>query len=211
MASREDLTGRVFGKLTALKFTGGDRGYSTWLVRCACGREVHIATTSLKSGRSRSCGCAKRPHPRGDLWFCTRCMQWFPSAQFYMDRRMAGAEKPASRCKKCSVAATLATRDPDNKRAKNKEWMRRSEYSARPDVMLRHNEHSKRYRGTLEARARSALNGAVRCGKVLRPDRCPRCGTPGMVHGHHKDYRRPLDVEWLCVQCHADNHRDGCS
>jgi len=56
-------------------------------------------------------------------------------------------------------------------------------------------------------RCRSALQNAVADGKVKRPNSCSECGWVGPVHGHHKDYSRPMDVEWLCPICHGKRHR----
>ena len=61
--------------------------------------------------------------------------------------------------------------------------------------------------GVLKGRARKAVFQALADGTLKRPDRCSRChgtnpdGSP--VHGHHKDYRKPLEVEWLCRSCHG--------
>jgi hypothetical protein len=59
--------------------------------------------------------------------------------------------------------------------------------------------------------ARVTLQRAVRAGDVVRPDRCSRCGNeppPGRaINGHHHDYSKPLDVEWLCEKCHTAHHR----
>lgn len=55
-------------------------------------------------------------------------------------------------------------------------------------------------------KARSALDYAVRSGRVVRPDRCEACGGVGPVEGHHPDYALPLDVVWLCRRCHVDLH-----
>ena len=55
------------------------------------------------------------------------------------------------------------------------------------------------------SRAKSAggkLRWAVRRGKILRPNHCERCSKPCKPDAHHHDYAKPLDVEWLCRQCH---------
>jgi hypothetical protein len=55
-------------------------------------------------------------------------------------------------------------------------------------------------------RAHNILHGAVHYGKVIKPDACERCGTKGRVEGHHHDYTKALDVEWLCRSCHVAHH-----
>lgn len=57
-ARRSDLTNKIFGKLTAVKFSHSDEvGQSYWLCNCECGNTKTINTASLKDGRSKSCGC----------------------------------------------------------------------------------------------------------------------------------------------------------
>jgi ribosomal protein S27AE len=48
---------------------------------------------------------------------------------------------------------------------------------------------------------------ALRSGRLVRPDFCSRCGAVGSVQGHHADYDRPMDVEWVCLDCHIEEHR----
>jgi hypothetical protein len=57
-ANRIDITGRRFGKLVALRFTGttGNR-QSKWLCKCDCGNRCTVLADSLKSGNTKSCGC----------------------------------------------------------------------------------------------------------------------------------------------------------
>jgi hypothetical protein len=58
-------------------------------------------------------------------------------------------------------------------------------------------------------RARDNLNKAVSRGKVQKPSTCSECGneTPKrLLQGHHEDYSRYLDVEWLCPDCHGRRH-----
>ena len=55
-------------------------------------------------------------------------------------------------------------------------------------------------------RAYSAISRAIRRGEVKRGP-CSMCGSEKRTHGHHEDYRRPLDVTWLCPSCHGRRHR----
>lgn len=48
-------TGTVFGRLTTLE--EGVRGEDKILVRCECGTEKRVSLSSLRHGRSKSCGC----------------------------------------------------------------------------------------------------------------------------------------------------------
>jgi hypothetical protein len=55
------------------------------------------------------------------------------------------------------------------------------------------------------------LGNAVRSGLVEKPNFCSRCGkieVSRRIHAHHHDYTKPVDVTWLCTQCHKDEHKD---
>ncbi len=59
-------------------------------------------------------------------------------------------------------------------------------------------------------KAYRAVRTAVETGALTRPSVCERCGLdPGtrrdgrsLIQGHHHDYSKPLDVEWICQKCH---------
>ena len=53
-------------------------------------------------------------------------------------------------------------------------------------------------------RAHTAVGNAVRDGRLAK-EPCLFCGDT-KVHGHHRDYSRPLDVIWLCAKCHHRLH-----
>ena len=57
-----DLTGRRFGRLTALEPTSrrSGKGSIYWRCRCDCGRETEVAADALVQGNCLSCGCLKR-------------------------------------------------------------------------------------------------------------------------------------------------------
>lgn len=71
-----------------------------------------------------------------------------------------------------------------------------------------------------EAKARRRVADALESGELIRPSACQGCGRTytrsrignrSRIESHHNDYSRPLDVRWLCRQCHrvADTERRG--
>lgn len=56
MSSRRDLTGMVFGKLTAISPTHTKSGRPAWVCRCECGNETTVISYNLTSGKIKSCG-----------------------------------------------------------------------------------------------------------------------------------------------------------
>jgi len=60
-----DLTGQKFGRLTVLGRTDQHKsGNIIWACRCDCGQEHGVVSTSLRSGRTRSCGCLRSEKAR---------------------------------------------------------------------------------------------------------------------------------------------------
>lgn len=53
----EDLTGRIFGKLTVLELAEWKNGTSYWHCRCECGNETIVRYVYLINGHTKSCGC----------------------------------------------------------------------------------------------------------------------------------------------------------
>ena len=58
--------------------------------------------------------------------------------------------------------------------------------------------------------ARRLVRDALKAGRLVRADKCARCDRPNRkcsdgrsyIHAHHHDYSKPLDVEWICADCH---------
>lgn len=59
-----DLTGKKFGRLTAIEkaYKKGNEWY--WKCECECGNTVYIRGVSLREGVTRSCGCLKQESDR---------------------------------------------------------------------------------------------------------------------------------------------------
>lgn len=56
----------------------------------------------------------------------------------------------------------------------------------------------------MKANARAYLHEYVKRGKITKLP-CVKCNNP-VVEAHHPDYSKPLDVVWLCRDCHMTEH-----
>lgn len=54
--------------------------------------------------------------------------------------------------------------------------------------------------------ARRSISYAIARGLMTKPSTCTRCSLEGYIEGHHPDYQKPLEVIWLCRECHNKEH-----
>jgi hypothetical protein len=94
--------------------------------------------------------------------------------------------------------STYILKHPD----RNKETKKNFKNSEGGRCAERRYYRSKMERSPEKLRARALVNTAVRRGKIYKPERCSVCGRLCKVSGHHSDYAKPLNVEWLCHECH---------
>ncbi len=52
-------------------------------------------------------------------------------------------------------------------------------------------------------KAHHAVSYALRTSRLTRPSHCEDCLKRRFVQAHHEDYDKPLDVDWLCTECHS--------
>ena len=57
--AKYDLTGRKFGKLTAVKRAEGEKSKAVWECECECGSAKRASYHDLTQGRVQSCGCGR--------------------------------------------------------------------------------------------------------------------------------------------------------
>lgn len=92
-----------------------------------------------------------------------------------------------------------ARRDPERVRQRDRERYKRhkAKYLARNKAR----DAKKKY-------ATATINARLQRGTIVKPDACSDCGATGVkLTGHHEDYDKPLEVEWLCYSCHGKRHR----
>ena len=64
----------------------------------------------------------------------------------------------------------------------------------------------KRAREKDQAYAHRALCCAIEAGKIARASECEVCGRKRHIQAYHEDYKKPLEVKWLCPSCHHNLH-----
>lgn len=69
-----------------------------------------------------------------------------------------------------------------------------------------HREHRKRPENVIKEKARKMVHLAIEFGMLVRPNVCSKCGVSCFCEAHHKDYTKPLEVDWLCKKCHESEH-----
>ena len=94
-------------------------------------------------------------------------------------------------CKQCHKARMRRTYATDGYRKRN---------AARQQRLHADPEHHRRHHARVE------LGNATRQGKITKSGKCSVCGSAEEIQGHHEDYSKPLDVVWLCRDCHAKAH-----
>jgi hypothetical protein len=130
---------------------------------------------------------------------CFKCRALKPLSEFYPHAAMADGH--LNKCKEC------ARRDASERRRNMQPADVRREQAARNKSEAgragrRRWIATNRRRVLAVARCARAVAYAVQTGRVVRGTECARCGAAGPIEAAHRDYSKPLDVEWLCVPCH---------
>ena len=147
---------------------------------------------------------------------CFKCQQTKPVSEFY--RHSAMADGYLGKCKECTKLDARQARESrleyyqaydrergrtEARKAVNRERARLKRKEQPGCDSHRHQQdrlaHPEKYR------ARYLMSNAIRDGRLKRLP-CEKCGDP-KSHGHHYDYSKPLDVQWLCGDHHKEIHR----
>lgn len=146
---------------------------------------------------------------------CNGCGDDLPISEFTANKKMLLGR--SYRCKRChreymrryrkehpDRVASAQARYRERHRDKVKESYSRYREKERERVLA--SRLSWNSNNTEKRRAHHQVEMAVKAGRVERPSGCEECGEVTSVHGHHEDYGKPLDVEWLCPGCHSRRH-----
>lgn len=143
------------------------------------------------------------PEPEIREKACRKCGLTKPLDEFR--GKADGVGGRTARCRECLREEGREYRqtrqNQDAQRAARRRWAQRNRAKILANERRSVEENHAKYL------ARWKLKSALRSGKVVRGEQCVRCGAGGRIEGHHEDYAKPLDVEWLCVPCHGLTRR----
>ncbi len=148
-----------------------------------------------KTGRPASCECG----------VCKRCKHRIYMKSWYdrktLDQRREWISKRDAETVRKNDAKRFQ-RHKAKRMAMNAKWAK--------DHPRETSTHKRTWqaRNPEKKRAHGKVRVAVVSGALIKPKKCERCSSEGVrLEGHHNDYSKPLEVEWLCLECHGKTRR----
>ena len=148
---------------------------------------------------------------------CKKCGAEKELTEFYKHPKMADGH--LNICKECiKVYATTyrktnieKIKEYDRHRPNQKERYLKQKEQRENDVFKKETylKSKKEWdaRNRHKKNAHTVVRRAIKSGKITKPDRCQICGKVGEVQAHHEDYNKPLEVIFVCSNCHGMIHR----
>lgn len=134
---------------------------------------------------------------------CIKCEDIKPLSDFH--RHPETADGHVGICKVCHSARMRRRRLETLKEAQARD----RERASLPHRKGAAGEKNARYLAANpeKRKAHWRINNALRKKHIVKPTICSVCEVESLVHGHHDDYSKPLEVRWLCAFCHGAVHR----
>lgn len=135
--------------------------------------------------------------------FCFKCGIKKPLSDFYKHDRMFDGY--LNKCKECTKS-DVHKNYRDNVEDKKEYEKKRNSTQERKDA-AREKQRLHRANNPEKYKARTAVGNALRDKRIFKKP-CEYCGSEERVQGHHKDYSKPLEVTWVCFQCHRQKEHN---
>ena len=120
---------------------------------------------------------------------CTRCKETKDLSLFHRNSSQKSGYAP--HCKQCHKRAypirswNMTDKGMNSAKIATKAWAERNRIKVNTYAKVRYH---------------------LSKGHIVKPDNCQQCNSINKLDAHHHDYSKPLDVEWLCRQCHKNAH-----
>ena len=145
---------------------------------------------------------------------CSHCGEYKPTDAFIREKRFKVGF--TARCRACANEYNRLYRQRPDVKVRDRLRMReriaknREAYRERDRKRYREGRCPPKVLVPEKERARRAVWNAQRYGRITKPKECSRCGHPTprvRLHAHHPDYSKPLEIIWLCSECHGLEHQ----
>lgn len=129
---------------------------------------------------------------------CFKCHRTLDISEFYEHPQMKDGH--LNKCKECTKK--------DVSERYRLTFEARAEYERRRNKTTKRKERKRIYtkrsreKNPEKYHAHSLVASAIKRGVLVKPSSCSICGKEGIIHAHHEDYEKPLDVVWVCAKCH---------
>jgi ATPase subunit of ABC transporter with duplicated ATPase domains len=142
---------------------------------------------------------------------CSRCKEIKDDNEFNTYRKY-GKSYLKAMCKPCSSSyyeekgyfQKYYQNNKDDLKAKQKEYLKTEK--GRKAVAKAQQNYRQKEEYSLKQNARKKVLRAVKSGKIIKPSLCEICKRERFLEAHHIDYSKPLEVQWLCKECHENTH-----
>ena len=144
--------------------------------------------------------------------FCIKCKIVKPKIEFSKHKKAKDGLQ--SQCKFCRK------KEYQQNKERYKELAKKYYQKNKEKILIRNREYHKKYLKTEQGKktkvlmsrkmrrlypkrayARNAIYNAIRRGQIIPKKFCELCGAKN-PEKHHPDYNKPLEVVYVCKQCH---------
>lgn len=138
---------------------------------------------------------------------CRRCGKFIPLSEFV--KCSARPRGYGYHCKQCDVKRSIGYNashyDAHKKRVRQSS---KRKYLPYRKMVLDFLEkiHAKEFNFQTNVNPYSVVRQAIKKGVLVKPKHCEICQKEKPIKAHHENYARPLDVIWVCNQCHRHIH-----
>lgn len=134
---------------------------------------------------------------------CSICLVYKEREHFQIDN--GNIDGLRTRCRSCQKQRSHESYI----RNKEKIMLRQKAYNLTEKGRIAQKNSMERSKKKPQYKARYMLTNAVRDKRIIKPKSCSKCGISNVrIHGHHYDYTKPLEVVWVCNDCHNWIHKN---
>jgi hypothetical protein len=167
----------------------------------------------------------KNKNQKDGLWgYCKPCVSEMGKAErtkrpdYFREKSKQYREKNADKWKETCRKNYLKYQEEKKNQQRKYYWENQQEIRKKankrnqtPEVRAKRKEYRQRTKERFSEThpAHKMVMYAIKLGLLMRPENCELCKKECRPEGHHNDYSKPLEVIWVCRQCHRNLEKKG--